>query len=200
MELIHPLAAAITNFGDLAVLLPLSVVLALILWRYEARAATRAWLSALAFCLLATFVLKFAFLTCNVNGNIHITSPSGHASMSAAVYGAITFVVATHLQRWRHWITFLGGALVLAIALSRIYLSAHTKVEVAIGLAIGIISLGIFVSKYARLSHRKVDLRTVGFCVLLVFVALYGAHLTAESYLQKFAYALRSQIGICHSL
>jgi membrane-associated phospholipid phosphatase len=199
LEITHPLAAAITNFGDLAFLLPLSGILALILWRCESGAAARAWLSALAFCLLATFVLKFAFLTCNLNGNIHIASPSGHASMSTAVYGALAVIVATHLQRWRIWITLLGGALVLAIALSRILLSAHTKVEVAIGLAIGIISLSIFISKYTRLSHRKIDLRAVGLCVLLVFAALYGAQLTAEPYVQKFAYALRSAIGICHS-
>ena len=191
---------AITDCGDLAVLLPLAIALALLLWRCESRAAAGAWIKAFVFCLAVTFALKLGFLTCSRAWGISIVSPSGHASMSTAVYGALTIVVATHSARWRLWAMFAGTVMVGAIAFTRIMLHVHTKSEVAIGLTVGLVSLFLFVWSYVRLTHPRINVPTVTLSTLCVFMMLYGVRLPAETYLYKLAHSVRSQSRVCHPL
>lgn len=181
-------------------LLPLAIALALLLWRCESRAAASAWLKALGFCLAVTFALKLGFLTCSRAWGVSIVSPSGHASMSTAVYGALAIVVATHSVRWRRWAMFGGVVIVGAISLTRIMLHVHTKSEVAIGLAVGVVALLLFVWNYDRLTHPRINIPTVTLSTLCVFMMLYGVRLPAETYLYKLARSVRSQTHVCYPL
>jgi len=84
--------AALTDFGDVAVLIP--VVGAMLIWLLLvfSRAALR-WMLAVSVCVGFTALLKVAFYGCPPAG--HIYSPSGHTSLSTLVYGALSLVTAT---------------------------------------------------------------------------------------------------------
>jgi membrane-associated phospholipid phosphatase len=73
--------------------------------------------------------------------------PSGHSSVSAAVYGALAIVVIRSLRHRRAQILTVAvtAALVLAIGFSRIYLGAHYLSDVLAGLSLGLAWLTICV-------------------------------------------------------
>jgi membrane-associated phospholipid phosphatase len=65
--------------------------------------------------------------------------PSGHATVSAAVYGALTIVLWRDLQRRRHraFALLVLAILLSAIGFSRIYLGAHYFSDVLAGFSAG---------------------------------------------------------------
>ena len=69
----------LTDFGDLAVLVPLSAAIQIWLLRNSSRAAPR-WILALSLCIWLTALLKITFQSCPFADNIH--SPGGHTSLS----------------------------------------------------------------------------------------------------------------------
>jgi hypothetical protein len=69
----------LTDFGDLAVLFPLSAAILIWLLRNSSSAAPR-WVLALGLCIGLTALLKIAFHACPPADNIH--SPSGHTSFT----------------------------------------------------------------------------------------------------------------------
>ena len=96
---------ALTDFGDLAVLIPLAGAMLVWLLCCSSRAAPR-WVLALGFCIGVTALLKIAFYGCPPAGDVH--SPSGHTSLSTLVYGALTLLAAS---AWRgpHRALVIGG-------------------------------------------------------------------------------------------
>lgn len=134
----HPLANFITDFGDSAVTVPLAGLTALAL------AAGRQWRLALAWCLAvgataaAIAGLKIALDACAWRFTVPgLHNPSGHAAMSAMVYGGLALLVGGR-RRWLRLALGLGAtAAVAAIAASRIVLHAHSPLEAGVGLAIG---------------------------------------------------------------
>jgi len=142
----------LTDFGDLAVLLPLSALV--LLWLLMARLAKAAgwWLAALAFCVGGTALLKIYLFACPLADNI--SSPSGHGSLSTLVYGAFVVIGASELARgWRRSVMIGGGVVIIfAVAASRLFLGAHGLVEIILGLGIGVASLAAFAQGYLR--HR----------------------------------------------
>jgi undecaprenyl-diphosphatase len=73
--------------------------------------------------------------------------PSGHSSVSAAVYGALAIVVVRSLRDRRAQVLTVvaTAALVLAIGFSRVYLGAHYLSDVLAGLSLGLAWLTICV-------------------------------------------------------
>ena len=194
------LANVITDCGDLALLLPLAAILAFVLWRFESRAASIAWLQALAVCFVTTFLLKMVFLTCGHTWGVNILSPSGHASMSTAVYGGLTIVIARQFTRWRLAIVVCGVMLIAAIALTRTALHVHNQAEVAIGLGVGLISLSVFAWRYLQLPGHKFNLPWLGASAVCAFAVLYGTRLPVEGFLYKFSHSIRDNTLVCHTV
>lgn len=146
----------ITNFGDLAVLLPLVAIFGLWLVALRRPVALLWWLLAFALCVGGTVVLKMYFYVCPLTEDLH--SPSGHTSLSTLVYGAPTVVAVLGTRGWRRWLAAASGALVIGgIATTRIVIDAHTVIEVVFGFAIGSISLALFAYGYRR--HPPADRR-----------------------------------------
>ena len=145
---------AITDFGDLGVLLPVAAVVALWFLAARSMAALWWWLAAVTLCAGCTAVLKIYFFACH--GPYALTSPSGHSSFSALIYGALAVIVATSASAgWQRFMIVAAAAgLVAAIAASRHSLAAHGTLEIVCGLAVGFVSLGVFVP---RLCSRAAD-------------------------------------------
>ena len=172
---------ALTDFGDLAVLVPLAAAMLIWLLRYFSRAAPR-WAFALGLCVGLTALLKIAFYGCPPAGDMH--SPSGHASFSTLVNGAFTLVAATAWPGPRRVLVIGGGAgLILAIGVSRLLLDAHSVAEVGLGLIIGIVSLALFSRRYLQAPNTNVWPLLVAAGVLVS--VLHGRELHAEQFLHR---------------
>jgi len=173
---------ALTNFGDPAVLLPIAFVLFLWLMHLPKKRAALWWLVALALCVAVTAFLKIDLYPCPQSAQLR--NPSGHVSLSVLVYGAIATLIAAQFGH-RQRLAAIGGiaALVIAIALSRILLDAHTALEVVFGLGIGLGSLAAFATHYRPQPAAKFPLRRLLLVTLAVMVIFHGDTLYAEDFL-----------------
>jgi membrane-associated phospholipid phosphatase len=180
-----------TDFGDPAVLLPLSG--AILIWLLAAHPAqgTLWWLAAVVVCTAGTALLKIYFFVCPVGGEV--VSPSGHTSFSTLVYGALAVIVAAKMKfGWRQAMVLAPGILcILAVAVSRFALGVHSFPEVVLGILLGIASLGLFTRAYLRLPPTDAPLRPLLVAVVLLAAVLHGQELHAEPLLHALSSYLR---------
>jgi membrane-associated phospholipid phosphatase len=181
---------ALTELGDTAVLAPLAVLL--LLWLLLLRSARGAawWAIAVVMCMGLTAALKLTFYGCPPLPDLR--SPSGHASFSTLVYGAITLVSATESRGFRRVMAISSGVgLILAIAASRLLLSAHSVPEIGLGLVIGTAALALFGRSYLRCRATKVWLSLLLVTGGALVLVLHGGELDAEQVLREIAGHLR---------
>ena len=185
---VQPQMKFLTDFGDLAVLLPLSALLAVWLMRRSLRAGAW-WLAAFMLCAGGTALLKICFVACSPLSELQ--SPSGHASLATLVYGAIGGIAALRWQGWRRAIILAATAsFVLAIALSRVALGHHAPPEVVLGLVIGGGSLALFLRGYDRVPPGSFAFTPLLAASVLVAGALHGHALHAEEMLHAISSAV----------
>jgi undecaprenyl-diphosphatase len=156
------LAKVVTWAGNVVVLGSLTVLVALFLFR------RRMVSDAALLCVTAIGIevlnslLKLAFQRPRPElAYIHLETysfPSGHAAGSAAVYGALAFLLARQVGRWRRiGCAFAFVVLVCAIGFTRLYLGLHYLSDVLAGFSIGIAWLTACLFLYRRyLSRRRV--------------------------------------------
>jgi len=187
---------ALTNFGDLAVLLPITVVVFIWLYYLPSRRDAAWWIFGAVLCMGGTALLKVLFVMCPPVAELH--SPSGHTSLSTFVYGALFMLMAaTAAGRWRYAAIGAGSLVVLLIGLSRIALQDHTWLETGIGLAIGSGALGVFASRYLASQRQQVRLRPLFLSVAVLLVLLHGRQLHAEDLLRAIGVYLQESSGVC---
>jgi membrane-associated phospholipid phosphatase len=181
-----------TDFGDLAILLPLALIILLWLVAMRCPRGAAGWLGAALFCGAATGVLKMYFFACPWSRDL--VSPSGHTSLSTLVYGGLCIIVAGQIREafWRATVLAAGGAFILAIGASRILLSAHTVLEVFVGLLIGGVALAIFTIAYLRHRPARVSLPPLVLAGVALVALLHGHELRAEGLL----HAISNYLGL----
>ncbi|HET8653478.1 MAG TPA: phosphatase PAP2 family protein, partial [Gaiellaceae bacterium] len=136
----------VTLIGNFPVLLGVTVAGAVLLWR-------RRWIADMQLLLLAfvgaeiiTVGLKLGFqrerpfFPDPLSSESTYSFPSGHASVSLAVYGTLGYILARHAATRRAQVAALAGAavLVLLIGFSRLYLGVHFLSDVIAGYSIGL--------------------------------------------------------------
>jgi membrane-associated phospholipid phosphatase len=180
------LLVAVTGFGDAAVLLPLAATILLWLVLGRAHRAAACWAVSVAFCGGLTAALKILFWGCPPLVGVH--SPSGHTSLSTLVYGAIALMLAIESGGWGPRIAGAGGvAVILAIALSRLLLDAHSVLEIILGLIIGCASLALFAEGYRRYRPNRIRMAPLLLGAAVLMAALHGRQLRAEELLHRIA-------------
>jgi undecaprenyl-diphosphatase len=149
----------VTAFGGSAVLLPLVAVVGVVLWRRRGSWAPLGLLvAAYGGAFVAYHVVKvvvgrprpgLGFRLVDASG---YGFPSGHATQSAAVYGALVVVCAASSPSARRalWSALATVAVVL-IGASRVYLGVHWTTDVVGGWVLGGIWLWIVVATTRRL-------------------------------------------------
>lgn len=94
-------------------------------------------------------LLKFAFARARPQLSALILDPpgysypSGHAMISAAVYGCAALLFSEALPRFKWYFRITAALLVFCIGLSRIYLDAHWPSDVLAGFAAGWITISL---------------------------------------------------------
>jgi membrane-associated phospholipid phosphatase len=137
---------AVTRLGNVSTLLVLVLLACAVLWR-------KGWIAELQLLVLAgvgaeiiTVGLKHGFqrdrpfFSDPLATESSYSFPSGHASVSLAVYGTLGFIAARHLGSRRAQFAVLAGTtvLVLLIGFSRLYLGVHFLSDVIAGYSLGI--------------------------------------------------------------
>jgi hypothetical protein len=172
----------LTDFGDAATLLPLSVVIFAWFLSYDSRRVAGWWVIGVCLCILTTALLKI-FLYANPPASDFV-SPSGHSSLSVLVYGTVTLVIAAERKGWLRFASLVGGVgLVAAIAGSRFWLNAHSAPEITIGLIIGLITPALFTDQYLRWRREGKQLWLLILSTIMVIAVFHRQELGTEAFL-----------------
>jgi membrane-associated phospholipid phosphatase len=152
----------VTIPGNTVFLVAAALAAAVLLWARGDRADAALVGLAFAGSAVFNFALKVLFerprpsfqdesLTLNT-----FSFPSGHASVSVAVYGAFAIIVLRDVRAWRGRALVLGTLAVLLalIGFSRIYLGAHFFSDVLAGYSLGTAWLMICVLGVTVHEHR----------------------------------------------
>ncbi len=164
-ELRTPLAdrilVAVTGLGDASLLLALLAAGCVFLAVRRRHHAALHWLAAGLSALALTHLLKRVVAAPRplelVHGLAADSFPSGHTSLSLAVFGFLAVLIARELPLRRRWVPYLGATLlVIPIAFSRLYLGAHWFSDVLGGIAVGLACVALFGIAYRRHPERPV--------------------------------------------
>lgn len=187
----HGFLVFLTDFADLAVILPLTAAvaasLALIGWPRGALA----WLAAVSGTLAAALVLKvliFAFPGGLAGGGLR--NPSGHTAAGAVVYGGLAALLGTRLAMPAVMAMLGAAGVAVVIGLTRVMLGWHSVPDVLVGAALGMAGVTLLV----RLAgQRPPQARMLGLVAVLAIVVLafHGHRLAAEETIRLIA----EQIG-----
>ncbi|MBD2578787.1 phosphatase PAP2 family protein [Oscillatoria sp. FACHB-1406] len=137
----------ITTIGEPTVLLVLALILAIVLLAVQERREALMLAIASGGGLALNFALKAAFnrarpeLWDRIVDVSFKSFPSGHATMSLVVYGAIGYGLARQFPAWQKLIATITVLLVSAIGFSRLYLGVHWPTDVIAGYATGLVWL-----------------------------------------------------------
>ncbi len=194
----------VSNFGDVAVLLPASLGLIVFLVWFGPRQDAVAYAAAAAACLTAALLAKLVLAACSGKYSLFgVESPSGHAAFAATFYGCVAALFgAGRTIGWR--LALYGGAaaLVLLIGASRVALETHNAPEVGIGVLIGALSITLFNALRVKPERLELDSRT--FVRMSPLAALYvlcllllAGHWTAEPLIDAVAARIGANMHLC---
>lgn len=196
MSMSRDVLRVLTNFGDTAVVVPLSALLILLIWKLESRKAAWSLARATLACLVMMAALKFFLLSCSHATGLPASSPSGHAALTLFFYGSVATVAFVRQGRLARVVTvLLALGLIAAVAVSRVTLDAHTSLEVVTGLFVGLLSLAWFVNSYHELPHARIQLPVPALVLAPVLMLTLGKQLPAE---QTLRYLVPNfQVSVC---
>lgn len=153
----------ITLLGKFEVVLILSFVVSLILWISKERLFIIPFLGGILGSSIFSYFGKIAFHRPRPNVAIYLEKtysfPSGHAAISIALYGFITYLLIKNIKKWTTKVNvfFTGVLLILLIGFSRLYLGVHYISDVWGGYLIGgiwlIVAIGY--SEYLHFNNYK---------------------------------------------
>ncbi|MFH1748331.1 MAG: VTT domain-containing protein [Planctomycetota bacterium] len=169
---------AVTELGDAAVIFPLVIAAAgwfLLKCRWR---DLLYWLAAVGGGTLIVAVLKRSLQVprpIDVYSGVSAYSfPSGHATMSAIVFGYLVAFIAPSLTARMRMVAYgVAALLVTAIAFSRLYLGAHWLADVAAGVGVGTSWVALLTVARRRRTHDAIAVSS--FAVLTTFVFLLAA-------------------------
>jgi membrane-associated phospholipid phosphatase len=170
----------VTDFADLAVVLPLVVCVA------AALAASGWWrgggavLAAAVATLSAMLMLKLLFLAC-ASGSPRPVSPSGHVGAGTVTYGGLAALWLR--RRWPIVAAVAVGALPVAglLAASRLALHVHSLGEVLAGACVGVSGAALMAWLAGPPQPGLRIRRSTMAAVAVVVVLLHGTRVPAEA-------------------
>lgn len=186
----HHLAISITDLGDSAVTLPMAAVTIAILCVTRRAKVALWWGGGIVACaaVIAFLKLTLAAVAPHHHSLTGLTSPSGHAAMSAIVYGGFVLLIGPSLGRvWRVAAQVGALALILAIAASRVVLREHSIAETVVGLAVGLAALGGLRAGLARSPAERVPVAVLCAAALAVVGMMHGTRLRTEPIIRAWA-------------
>lgn len=182
----------VTELGDSFVLYGFTLLLSLwLIWRRDWRMALH-WVITVAAVALLTWSLKLH--TAVERPPLLDTSlmsyafPSGHASLSVAVFGFLAVAFARELRSNWHWVPYSTTVfLVVSIGFSRLYLGAHWLSDILAGWSLGLVWVATMGIAYRHHPAPALSTRTLAPVALLILFSLASFH-SARSLEQDLAF------------
>lgn len=191
---VDSLMVAITELGDVQVLLPVILValawfIAHRLWRTAAY-----WLAAIGVAEALVKVLKLTLHRPRpgpfYGGVEQFSFPSGHATLSTVAYGFLAFLLCRGEQRRLRKVFALAAALLIApIAFSRLYLGAHWLSDVLGGLSFGVAWVAALAVAHVYQTHEDLKPRRLAAAVLATLVIAGTVHIATDHAVDLVRYA-----------
>jgi membrane protein DedA with SNARE-associated domain/membrane-associated phospholipid phosphatase len=172
----------ITMMGDTLVMLALALaMLGWLIWHKAYRAAWAAGIvivSAKIFeLLLKAGIQRARPMELSYAGADFFSFPSGHATMSAVIFGILAVLVSHSMGRWGRALVYATCAVVVVmIAYSRVYLGAHWLSDVLAGLLFGTVMMAAFGVAIEAIPPRRIKPVGLFASALGVFVLVGGLH------------------------
>lgn len=197
---IDPVVIGFTLLGDGRVLLICTLlIIGWLLFKKNHRAAIH-WVITIGIALVIPNLFKFILYFPRPTGLLHVSStssfPSGHTFAGVMFYGFFALFANSHIKKkYRYYLYYLSGSIILLIAFSRLYLGAHwlTDILASVFLATGFLSLII-------LSYRRIHLpvKILQFCLFTLFtlVAVWASYfaITYQKNLYRYSLNWPSQV------
>lgn len=178
---LRPAVAYLTDFADLAVLLPAAALIAVLLAVTGWRRGALVWSAAFVATLGLVLVLKLGFGACGHLIPGDVASPSGHTAAAGVFYGSI-LAFGTQRAFGRNTLTVTSVLVVVAlIGASRLLLGAHTLAEVVLGGAVGFTAALAMLRFAGPLPDRNGRLALVLLPAAVLVILLHGLRLPAEA-------------------
>lgn len=169
----------LTDFADQAVILPLTLAVAVALALAGWRRGAAAWLLGIAATLLAVLLGKLFVCACDPLPLLSLRSPSGHTAAAAVACGGLLALLAPPGRHTK--LRAMAGALAAAtlIGASRLALGVHTGADVLAGALLGVAGAALLAGLAGA---RPPGLpRVVPMAAALAAAAVFhGVHLHAE--------------------
>jgi undecaprenyl-diphosphatase len=172
----------ITMMGDTLVMLALAfAIIGWLIWHKAYRAAYAA-----GFAIIAAKLFEIAIKAgiqrarpseLSYAGADFFSFPSGHATMSAVIFGILAVLVSHSMGRWGRAVVYAVCAIVVVvIAYSRVYLGAHWLSDVTAGLLFGTVMMAAFGVTIEAIPPRRIKPLGLFATALGVFVLVGAAH------------------------
>ena len=174
----------ISDFGDVAVALPIAAIL--VAWLcLRGRRQTGLWYAvAVLGCSVTIFLLKMAFFAGDLRlPALGLHNPSGHSAVGAVVYGSLAWILSREMPGWRgRVLLLLGCAGVVAIGVSLYVLRAHTLPDVVVGLTLGSACAAAFSWRGYRddIAARGAPPVRLMLAIVVVAISVQGLQLAAQ--------------------
>ncbi len=186
---------AITEMGDTAVTLPMTlVILAWLIWQRAWRAAAY-WVAAVGFAAALNTAIKAAIHRARpgelaYSGVTEFSFPSGHATVNAVMYGFLALLIVRQLtSAWRVPVVAAVVAFTVLIAVSRLYLGAHWFSDVAGSLTFAAASLIVVAVAYVRHRPPEINVKALAAvaCISLAAIGGFNIHRRHGQDTQRYA-------------
>jgi membrane-associated phospholipid phosphatase len=180
----------VTDFADLAVMLPLAIAVAIALLVAGWPRGAAAWALVVPATLFTVLVAKMGVAACGhfMPPVLHaFRSPSGHTASAAVVYGGLLSLLLPEPRRGLRRpfaVLLVAGLFAILFGGTRLALHVHSRSDVLAGGALGIAGALVL----ARLAGpRPAGLRaTIPLAVAFAIVAVFhGRHLRAEDQIDR---------------
>jgi membrane-associated phospholipid phosphatase len=163
----------VTDFADLAVVLPLAAVILIGLRGAGQHRAAAFWAASFA-CTLGVVFLGKWLLACEPD-TVVLRSPSGHTASAALIAGGLAWCARVR----RPWLVAIVAAIV--IGTTRLALGVHSPADVLVGGALGVAGVGVVALARADLSRGMRRPWILVAAIILIGGVLHGTHLEAEA-------------------
>ncbi|WP_287877816.1 phosphatase PAP2 family protein [Aquitalea sp.] len=136
-----------TNLGDLAVMLPLAMGIAIWLLAQKKFASGLHWLLAFGSAGLLVAISKIAFIGWGIgNRDFDFTGISGHTMLATATLPVLLYLLTQAFSpRWSHLAALVGILMAAGIGYSRLVIQAHSLSEVVTGFLCGALASTSFI-------------------------------------------------------
>jgi undecaprenyl-diphosphatase len=132
----------ITTAGNVEILLPVTIIVALYLLYRKQRLNTFIILFSVGGAAAANVVLKLLFhrerpiFWHSLIVETGYSFPSGHAMLSSALIFSLIFIAWR--TRWRWWTIIVGVTVIILIGLSRLYMGVHYPTDIIAGWSVSL--------------------------------------------------------------